>query len=263
MPRYPDTITARVRRVEGATRRAAQAANARPKLDKVDASNGPLRVKAAAATAISYGSSFDTPDLLRIGGTSETGHAFEAFDTAGRPVIRSGVMDDGRPRFEAADASGTVVFRAGLLPDDTYGIEVVGGKITGAVITGGVVRTSDGGTRIEMSEGALSTLTWYGSVGAISYAGDFAIGGTGALALQPGGALTLSSGGAHLVDFAGDTGSAYFTQSGTLVARAVIWTGATTATSAAAGTASALPSAPKGYLLAQINGTVYKIPYYG
>ena len=42
-----------------------------------------------------------------------------------------------------------------------------------------------------------------------------------------------------------------------------VLTAATTATSANAGAASALPATPAGYLEMSINGTVYKVPYYG
>jgi hypothetical protein len=40
-----------------------------------------------------------------------------------------------------------------------------------------------------------------------------------------------------------------------------MWTGKTSS-SAAAGTASVLPSAPEGYTVVNINGTEYKVPYY-
>lgn len=42
-----------------------------------------------------------------------------------------------------------------------------------------------------------------------------------------------------------------------------VLTGATTATSATAGTAFALPTAPAGYLQVKVNGVTVKLPYYG
>jgi hypothetical protein len=41
-----------------------------------------------------------------------------------------------------------------------------------------------------------------------------------------------------------------------------VLTSATTASSAVAGTSSALPATPAGYLEMQINGNVYLVPYY-
>ena len=41
-----------------------------------------------------------------------------------------------------------------------------------------------------------------------------------------------------------------------------VLTAQTTATSANAGAATALPATPSGYLEVSINGTVFKIPYY-
>lgn len=47
-----------------------------------------------------------------------------------------------------------------------------------------------------------------------------------------------------------------------LFTKARIILGSTTTTVGAAGGASALPATPTGYIEVNINGTVYKVPYY-